>query len=513
MIHFLTADRATFIVFSDNDLPPEGLNHVRPLFIDVACSGRRVSSILLDNGSALNVCPLVTAIALGFSPSDLGPSTQTVKAYDKTQRIVMGTLTTYVIIGPVRYSVFFQVLRIQSSFNLLLGHPWIHEAGAIPSSLHQKVKFIHEGRIITIQSDKDVVTYFEPVLQISHSEDDLHLIGFNFDEVQVVILEDDDRDMIPMSFDQHSNTLVLSMMKGMSYMPGLGLGRRQQRPREFAFTIDHDIPYGLGYTPSEGDARHMVMLRRDKARAHLFGYPFDYPLRPYTFQLADYFTRGSEHAPHTEGVDHVSGMVDIRGIQQALRHMCLSSKTSEPPEVVIVAPPSPDRAIVFSVCFPEEVPDYDLPMDLGDDTDEVTLPDTYMDEMDMIGTGRILNTALRGPHSVFDMFGVSMINTDDVILYDACTDAMDMIGTGCILDASSPRPQSAFDVFGISMLEFNGDGLVATDITHDIVSVEEASDSVDPPFSFDTMSGFVTRFDDISDGNNDMSIFEYLLVS
>ena len=93
------------------------------------------------------------------------------------------------------------------------------------------------------------------------------------------------------------------------------------------------------------------------------------------------------------------------------------------------------------------------------------------------------------------------------------TDAMDMIGTGHILDASSPRPRSAFDVFGISMLEFDGDGLVATDITHDTVYVEGASDSVDPPLSFDTISGFVTRFDDISDGNNDMSIFEYLLVS
>ena len=63
------------------------------------------------------------------------------------------------------------------------------------------------------------------------------------------------------------------------------------------------------------------------------------------------------------------------------------------------------------------------------------------------------------------------------------------------------------------MLEFNGDGLVSTDITHDTISVEGASDSVDPPLSFDAMSGFVTRFDDISDGNNDMSIFEYLLVS
>ena len=106
-----------------------------------------------------------------------------------------------------------------------------------------------------------------------------------------------------------------------------------------------------------------------------------------------------------------------------------------------------------------------------------------------------------------------MIYSNDVTLYDTCTDAMDMISTNRILDASSPRPRSAFDVFEISMLDFNGDGLIATDITHDIVSVEGASDSMDPPFSFNTMSGFVTRFNDISDGNNDMSIFEHLLVS
>ena len=63
------------------------------------------------------------------------------------------------------------------------------------------MKFIHEGRIITIQSDRDVITSFEPVLQIRHSEDDLHLTGFTFDEVQVVSLEDDCRDLVPMPFD------------------------------------------------------------------------------------------------------------------------------------------------------------------------------------------------------------------------------------------------------------------------------------------------------------------------
>ena len=204
-------------------------------------------------------------------------------------------------------------------------------------------------------------------------------------------------------------------------------------------------------------------------------------------------------------------MAEIQGIQHALGHICLNSETTKPLEAVTVAPPSPDRASVFSMCFPEA--DYDLPMDLGDETDGVTLPDTYMDEMDMIGTGRFLDTAPRGPHSSFDMFGVSMIDYDAVTLYDACTDAMDMIGTGRILDVSPHGPRFAFDVFGISMLEFDDDGLVATDITHDTISVEGASDSVDPPLYFDTMSGFVTCFDDISDGNNDMSIFEYSLVS
>ena len=270
-------------MFFDDDLPLEGLDDVRPLFIDVSCSCRRVPAVLLDNGSALNVYPTVTAIALRFSLTSFGPSSQTIKAYNGTQRTVMGTLSTHVMIGPVRYSILFQVLRIQSSFNLFLGHPWIHEEGAMPSSLHQKLKFIHEGRIIMIQSNRDVVTSSEPVLNINHSEDDLHLTEFIFDEVQVVSLEDDNKDLVPMSFDQHSSTLILNMMRGIFYMLSLGLGRRQQGPHEFNFRVDNDIPYGLGYTPIEDDACHMARLRRDRVRARLSWVPFDYPLRPYTF--------------------------------------------------------------------------------------------------------------------------------------------------------------------------------------------------------------------------------------
>ena len=76
----------------------------------------------------------------------------------------MGTLEFELRIGPATFVTIFQVLWIPTSFNLLLGRPWIHRVGAIPSSLHQKVKFIHEGQVVTIQSADDMFISVEPVL-------------------------------------------------------------------------------------------------------------------------------------------------------------------------------------------------------------------------------------------------------------------------------------------------------------------------------------------------------------
>ncbi|RVW69501.1 Retrovirus-related Pol polyprotein from transposon 17.6 [Vitis vinifera] len=185
LIHMMTAGRATCIVFSDDDLPPDGLDHVRPLYITVGCSGRRVPSVLLDNGSALNVCLLATAIALGFASSDFGLSTQTVRAYDSTKKEVMGTLMIDLQIGPTTFP-----LCSRSS------------QCALP------------GIYLPLLSQ-----YFRSVT--------------------------------------HSSTVVLDMMRGMTFLPGMGLGRRQQGPSEFIAAIDHDMTFGLGFIPTEADYRHM----------------------------------------------------------------------------------------------------------------------------------------------------------------------------------------------------------------------------------------------------------------
>ena len=136
LIHMLTTEKATCIVFFADDLPLEGSDHIRPFYNMVGCSGCHVSSVLLDNDSALNVCLLDTTIALEFRPYDFTPSTKTIRAYDSTRREVLGTLTLVLLIGSVTFPTLFQVLRIPTSFDLLLGQPWTHIVGAILSSLN-----------------------------------------------------------------------------------------------------------------------------------------------------------------------------------------------------------------------------------------------------------------------------------------------------------------------------------------------------------------------------------------
>ena len=94
-----------------------------------------------------------------------------------------------------------------------------------------------------------------------------------------------------MSFDQHNNTMILDMMRGMFFLPGMVLGLRQQRPSEFVVSIDHDTTFGLGFIPTEADYQYMAGLRKERVRARLFHTPFDYPIRPYKMSLIDYFVR------------------------------------------------------------------------------------------------------------------------------------------------------------------------------------------------------------------------------
>lgn len=139
--------------FSDEDLPAEGKKHNQALLISVLCKTDSLSNVLIDTGSALNVMPKSTLDQLAYSEALLKPSKVTVRAFDGTRRSVYGEIDLPISVGPHEFIVTFQVMEIQASFSCLLGRPWIHDAGAVTSTLHQKLKFISHGKLITVSGE------------------------------------------------------------------------------------------------------------------------------------------------------------------------------------------------------------------------------------------------------------------------------------------------------------------------------------------------------------------------
>ena len=91
---------------------------------------------LLDNGSSLNVMPMSTLSRLPIDLSNMKKSQMVVRAFDGTKREVFWNIKFSIQVGPCTFDSEFIVMEINPSYNCLLGRPWIHMAGVVPSTFH-----------------------------------------------------------------------------------------------------------------------------------------------------------------------------------------------------------------------------------------------------------------------------------------------------------------------------------------------------------------------------------------
>ena len=78
------------------------------------------------------------------------PIMLTVKAFDGSRRSVEGEVDLPIKIGPHVFYLSFYIMDIHPSYTCLLGSPWIHMAGAVTSTLHQRLKCIIQDNVIVI---------------------------------------------------------------------------------------------------------------------------------------------------------------------------------------------------------------------------------------------------------------------------------------------------------------------------------------------------------------------------
>ena len=63
------------------------------------------------------------------------------------------------LVLPVDFAVNFQLLDINASYNLMLGRPWVHRAGVVPSMLHQMIKFEYYRQEVIVRGEGDLSIY------------------------------------------------------------------------------------------------------------------------------------------------------------------------------------------------------------------------------------------------------------------------------------------------------------------------------------------------------------------
>ncbi|OIS97904.1 hypothetical protein A4A49_52056 [Nicotiana attenuata] len=147
--------------------------------MDMLMSTKRVSQVLVNGGSWVNICPLSTLRELGIHLGEVKESHVRVRAFDGSQKDVIGEIYLALQIGKVDFPVLFQLMDILSCYNLLLGMPWIHMARAMPSTLHQYVKFEWGYQEIVVHGVWGHSAYLEYIVTFIEGLDGvaLHALG------------------------------------------------------------------------------------------------------------------------------------------------------------------------------------------------------------------------------------------------------------------------------------------------------------------------------------------------
>ncbi|XP_069150323.1 uncharacterized protein [Solanum lycopersicum] len=251
------------ISFCDDELPVEGRSHNKALHVTVICRRKVVNRVLVDDGSGLNICPLSTLKQLRFDLGKLEQNQVNVRAFDGVQRDTLGAVNLALQMGPGEFDAKFQVLDIDTIYNLLLGRPFIHMAGAVPSSLHQMMKLVWKNEELVIHGERNHSGKQVPVFDETPQ-------GLDFYTVDLVNATDENlaqQTPIPAVY-----RMITTIMLQNGFEPGFGLGRNAQGIIEPVSLLAKGFKYGLWYIPTDDDVKTKKRKDQELAKpiSHLY---------------------------------------------------------------------------------------------------------------------------------------------------------------------------------------------------------------------------------------------------
>ncbi|XP_012487804.1 uncharacterized protein LOC105801003 [Gossypium raimondii] len=168
------------------------------------------------------------------------------------------------------YSVVEQLHKQPARISVLalLMNSEIHSAGAVPSSLHQKLKLVSEGRLVTINAEEGIIASITSNTPYVETDEEAMECSFRTLEfVNATFIAKGNR--IPVPKISRITRMGLQLMVGKGVVPGKELGRYLQGGVEAPMMKEKFDRFGLGYRLDIKQKRKGMERRQERRRARL----------------------------------------------------------------------------------------------------------------------------------------------------------------------------------------------------------------------------------------------------
>ena len=91
---------------------------------------------------------------MGLGKSDLSEFSSPIFGFSGESTVPLGKMTLPVLAGPINLQMEFIVVQAPSPYNAIMGRSWLHKMRAIPSNLHQKLRFPTKDGVMEINGDQ-----------------------------------------------------------------------------------------------------------------------------------------------------------------------------------------------------------------------------------------------------------------------------------------------------------------------------------------------------------------------
>ncbi|KAF8105965.1 hypothetical protein N665_0150s0015 [Sinapis alba] len=121
--------------------------HNNPLLVELGIGNCKVTKVLVDTGSSVDLIFRDTLDNMGIDPVDMKLSSQSITGFNGSSKTMLSTIRLTVYAYRVTRTVKFSVISTNT--------PWIHSMKAITSTYHQCLKFPGlDGQIKTLHGDQ-----------------------------------------------------------------------------------------------------------------------------------------------------------------------------------------------------------------------------------------------------------------------------------------------------------------------------------------------------------------------